>query len=136
MQPRSLGVELDPDVPVVPAPWPALFALVALGGALGSLARYGLAVAWPGLTTTLAVNVVGSFGLGLLIGLRPEGKWSRPFLGAGVLGGFTTFSTFAAQTVDASLPAGIAYVAGTLVLGIGAAAVGMRSFGFLLREVR
>lgn len=122
-------VDLDPDVPVASAPWPALFLLVALGGALGSLARYGLAVASPGLGMTLAVNVTGSFALGLLVGLRPHGRWSRPFLGTGVIGGFTTFSTFAVQSVDASLPTGIAYLAGTVVLGIGAAALGMKVAG-------
>jgi CrcB protein len=109
-----------------PAPLPALLALVSLGGVLGSLARYGLATAAPGLTTTLAINVAGSFALGLLVARRPDGRWSRPFLGTGVLGGFTTFSTFAVQAVDASLPAGSAYVAGTLALGVGAAALGLR----------
>ncbi len=117
--------DADPDLPVAPAPLPVLFVLVAVGGALGSLARYGLAVAGPGLVTTLATNVLGSFALGVLVARRPEGRWSRPFLGTGVLGGFTTFSTFAVQTVDASVPAGIAYVAGTLALGIGAASLGM-----------
>jgi len=104
-----------------------LLALVSLGGVLGSLARYGLAVAAPGRATTLAVNVVGSFALGVLVARRPDGRWSRPFLGTGVLGGFTTFSTFAVQTVDASLPTGAGYVAGTLVLGVGAAALGLRT---------
>jgi CrcB protein len=121
--PRDLS---DPDAPVARAPELLLLLLVALGGLLGSLGRYSLGVAHPGLVTTLAINVVGSFLLGLLVGLRPYGRWSRPFLGTGVLGGFTTFSTFAVQAVDASFSTGIADVAGTLVLGIGAAAVGLR----------
>jgi CrcB protein len=116
----------DPDAPVASAPEPLLLLVVAVGGVLGSLGRYGLGVAHPGLVTTLVINVVGSFLLGLLVGLRPHGRWSRPFLGTGVLGGFTTFSTFAAQTVDASFATGIAYAAGTLLLGIGAAALGLR----------
>jgi CrcB protein len=118
----------DPDevVAVAPAPEPLLLLVVALGGLLGSLGRYGLGVAHPGLATTLAINVVGSLLLGLLVGLRPHGRWSRPFLGTGVLGGFTTFSAFAVQTVDAPFATGIVYVAATLVLGIGAAAVGLR----------
>ena len=103
-----------------------LVLLVAVGGVLGSLARFGLVRAFPDLVTTLVINVVGSFALGVLVARRPDGRWSRPFLGTGVLGGFTTFSAFAVQTVDASLSTGIAYVAGTLILGIGAAQVGLR----------
>lgn len=114
----------DPDAPVAPAPVAALFALVAIGGVLGSVARYGMSEVEPGLAITLAINVVGSFLLGMLVALRPHGRWSRPFLGTGVLGGFTTMSTFAVQTIEASLVTGIAYVAGTLVLGIGAAELG------------
>ena len=118
--------DLDPDVPVQPAPLAFLLLLVSLGGVLGSLARYALVDAFPDLVTTLAINVVGSLALGVLVAQRPDGRWSRPFLGTGVLGGFTTFSAFAVQTLDASLPTGIAYVAGTLVLGIGAAGLGLR----------
>lgn len=104
-----------------------LMSLVSVGAVLGSLARWGLGEAAPGLATTLAVNVTGSFALGLLVALRPAGRWSRPFLGTGVLGGFTTFSTFAVQAVDAALPTAALYVAGTLVLGVGAAAAGLRA---------
>lgn len=116
------------SAPVHPRPvaLPALLLVVAVGGALGSLARYGLVVALPDLWTTLLINVVGAFLLGVLVARRPDGTWSRPFLGTGVLGGFTTFSAFAVQAVEASLPTGIAYVAGTLVLGIAAAELGLR----------
>ncbi len=115
------------DLPAVGAPsLPALVAVVAVGGALGSLARYGLVLAAPHLAMTLAINVVGSFLLAALVARRPQGYWSRPFLGSGVLGGFTTFSAFAVQAVDASLPTGIAYVAGTLVFGLGAAQLGLQ----------
>ncbi len=107
-------------------PTAALLAVVAVGGALGSLARYGLVLAAPNLAMTLAVNVVGSFLLGALVALRPQGRWSRPFLGSGVLGGFTTFSAFAVQTLDASLPTGIAYVAISLGFGLGAARLGLQ----------
>jgi CrcB protein len=118
--------DLDPDAPPVPAPLPQLVALVALGGVLGSLLRFALTEALPGLGTTLGINITGSFALGLLVGLRPDGRWSRPFLGTGVLGGFTTFSALAVQTVDASLGTGTAYLAATLVLGTAAAALGLR----------
>lgn len=95
-----------------PAPRPvvdaAVLVAVALGGALGAAVRY-LIAEWQGLTgaldvgwggpadAILAINVVGAFLMGLLIcwGLRRRPhRLARPFLGTGVLGGFTTFSTF------------------------------------------
>ncbi|HEY8583930.1 MAG TPA: CrcB family protein [Capillimicrobium sp.] len=75
-------------------------ALVAAGGLLGTLARYGLGVWFPSLWTVVAINLAGSFALGLLThvgtGWSPE---IRTALSVGVLGGFTTFSTFTVQTV-------------------------------------
>lgn len=114
------------DPLVAAAPEGRVLAVVAVGGVLGSLGRYGLGQAHPGLVTTLLINVVGSLLLGLLVGLRPAGKWSRPFLGTGVLGGFTTMSTFAVQTVGAQFWTAMAYLAATLALGLGAAALGLR----------
>ena len=119
--------DLDPDVPVASAPVLVLLCLVAAGGTLGSLARYGLTVALPGLSTTVAINVGGSFLLGALVAARPYGRWSRPFLGTGVLGGFTTMSTFAVQAIDSTVSTGIAYVVGTLALGLTAAELGKRA---------
>ncbi|MHB1063908.1 MAG: FluC/FEX family fluoride channel, partial [Georgenia sp.] len=87
---------------------PAVLAVISLGGALGALARYGLALAWPHVSgeppwSTVLVNVVGSLLMGVLMVVLTEvvGRphpLARPFLGVGVLGGFTTFSTY---TVDA-----------------------------------
>ena len=82
------------------------FLLVAAGGAVGASARYAATLLMrPGSGTfpwyTLGVNVVGSFLLGLLMALLPEGDAGerlRLLLGVGVLGGFTTFSAF---SVDA-----------------------------------
>lgn len=78
------------------------FVHVALGGALGSVLRYAVALAGlrlfgPGFPVgTLAVNVIGSLAMGYLaIGLAPH---LRPALMTGVLGGFTTFSAFALDT--------------------------------------
>ncbi|MFM1767772.1 MAG: hypothetical protein RJA22_301 [Verrucomicrobiota bacterium] len=85
---------------------------VALGGALGSLARLGAsALAAHSLGThfpfgTLLVNVTGSFLFGFLASLTaPDGRWTasapvRTFLLAGVCGGYTTFSAFSAQTFE------------------------------------
>lgn len=89
--------------------WPLVTA-VAAGGALGALARHGLDVLWPpsapGVSwTTLAVNVSGSLLIGLLMELiahrRPVNRFVRPFWGAGFLGGYTTFSAYAMDTVTA-----------------------------------
>ena len=85
---------------------------VALGGALGSVARFaisGAAVRWLGAGFpygTLFVNVTGSFTIGLLAALaaadgRPAlGADARAFLLVGVLGGFTTFSSFSLETLN------------------------------------
>lgn len=83
------------------------FLIVFLGAGLGGVARYGvnqLAVAWLGLAfpwATLAVNVVGSFLMGLCaeVIVARFGGWpeARLFLMTGVLGGFTTFSAFSLE---------------------------------------
>lgn len=87
--------------------WPVL-AAVAVGGAAGASARYGAALLWPvgpgGFPwTTFAVNAVGCALIGVLMALiaaasKPVHRLVRPFLGTGVLGGFTTFSTYAVDT--------------------------------------
>lgn len=119
--------------------------LVALGGALGTLARYGaseLVPVAPGTfpTTTLLVNVAGSLMLGLLLGAlertRPRDITLRPLLGVGFLGGFTTFSTLSVETVQLvrAHDAGLAllYVGASLVLGLTAAVLGARLAGTAL----
>lgn len=104
--------------------------LVALGGALGSLARYGVGFAsarWLGLAFpwgTLAVNVVGGLAMGLLAArVGPEQEHMRLLLGVGVLGGFTTFSAFSLETVRLlEQQPGLAalYAASSLMLSVGA----------------
>lgn len=105
--------------------------LVALAGASGVLARYGVssvvhgdALPW----VTVAINVLGSFLLGLLVaphGLSPQ---VRTALGVGFLGGFTTFSTFSVQAfldVEAGHPLRAAVlVLVTVACGLAAAAAG------------
>ena len=113
-------------------------ALVGAGGAVGAMLRYGVALvvtrlSGPSFVATLAVNVVGCFCMGVLLagpGALGSGR-ARLLLGTGVLGGFTTFSTFAADT-DA-LAAGhgaraAAYVLASILGGIGAFFMG-RSLG-------
>lgn len=82
------------------------FLLVALGGAAGASARYGVSLAathWLGAGfpwATLIVNVVGGFAIGLLMGLASaQDKTTILLLGTGVLGGFTTFSAFSIETL-------------------------------------
>lgn len=77
--------------------------LVAVGGALGVLARYGLsrltlhteALVW----STVGINIVGSFLLGLLVAEHWFDRDLREAIGVGFIGGFTTFSTFSVQVV-------------------------------------
>jgi CrcB protein len=108
---------------------------VALGGALGAVLRY-LAGAWalrafgPGFPWgTLFVNVAGSLLIGALaVALADKGARSAPFLIAGVLGGFTTFSAFSLETL-ALIEAGRAplaalYVAASVLLSLLAVAAG------------
>jgi CrcB protein len=86
-------------------------ALIALGGALGSVARYWLAVwALPASRSlpwgTIGINVAGSFLIGFFGTLTLEGgrhpapEWVRLFVMVGICGGFTTFSSFSLQTLD------------------------------------
>ncbi|PJE96948.1 camphor resistance protein CrcB [Streptomyces carminius] len=111
----------------------AVLAAVAAGGALGATARYALISAWPappgGLPwATLAVNTAGSALLGVLMVLVAEyGRGhplARPFLGTGVLGGFTTCSAYALDTVTllerGAAGTASAYLGGTLAAALGA----------------
>ena len=104
---------------------------VAAGGALGALARWGAGLAFPtprgGVPwTTLGINVLGCLLMGALVALVTEAVTAppllRPFLGTGVLGGFTTFSGYAADGHDlfaAGRPAAaLAYSLGTVVAAL------------------
>lgn len=81
----------------------AVLCVVSAGGVLGAVARYEAGLAWPAREahvpwTTLAVNVTGCALIGVLLVLLGSvfaEQRLRPFLGTGVLGGFTTFSTYA-----------------------------------------
>jgi len=105
--------------------------LVVLAGAAGVLARYGLSAPLSGtplLWATCALNVAGSFALGLLVGADRFSDDTRTVLGTGFLGGFTTFSTFSLQAFleadDGHAGRAALYVLASVLLGIAAAAGG------------
>ncbi|MFE6944800.1 fluoride efflux transporter FluC [Streptomyces chartreusis] len=119
---------------VRPAAWRAqapVVAVVAAGGALGATARYALALWWPlqpgGFPwATFWTNVVGCAVIGVFMVIITD-VWAahrlvRPFFGTGVLGGFTTFSTYAVdiqRLVDDGHPrVGLAYLGVTLVAAL------------------
>ena len=106
--------------------------VVALGGALGSALRWAISLLWaPHFPwTTLAINVIGSAALGALLAwivLRPQTHpLMRPFLGTGILGGFTTFSTFTVETRGLPASLAVTYVVLTLVGAISAVVIAER----------
>jgi CrcB protein len=110
--------------------------LVALGGALGSVGRYGLGVliarmlglAFP--WGTLTINILGALAIGVLTArVDPLHEDLRLLLGVGVLGGFTTFSTFSLEAVrlvqQHHLGGAAAYVGASFILGLGACWLGL-----------
>jgi CrcB protein len=124
-------------MPEEPGAWRVVLA-VAVGGAGGSVARHAANVAVPHepgtfAWTVLAVNVTGCALLGVLAGCLSTGRvrhgLTRPFLGVGVLGGYTTFSAFSLNTYDlldaAALAPALAYVGLTLVGCLVAAGAGL-----------
>lgn len=114
---------------------------VALGGMAGGLARYLVGVLLPPGTgipwATLLVNLSGTFLLGVVTGTavrrRPGNPLLRPFLATGVLGAYTTFSTFAVETVlladRGDLPLAALYVVCSVTGGLAAAWCGLNLAG-------
>ncbi|HLA74214.1 MAG TPA: CrcB family protein [Steroidobacteraceae bacterium] len=115
--------------------------LVAVGGALGSVARYGVARMWPAVpggwpVPTLTVNLLGSFAIGLLYiclltpGIAAAGGGAdnaRLFWMTGVLGGFTTYSAFALESALLGFSAtGVLYMLTTFAGCLIAALLGMK----------
>ena len=117
-------------------PW--VLGAIAVGGALGASARYGIAqlidvapdeFPWA----TFCTNVTGSFALGIVLALVLERfastRFVRPFLATGFLGAYTTYSTFAVEADllvrDGHVAIAVAYVAASLVCGFVAVWSGM-----------
>jgi CrcB protein len=119
-------------------PWLTL-AVIASGGAVGALARYALLSAFPHPAAGFAwaafgVNVSGCLLIGVLMVLITEARQAhhlvRPFLATGVLGGYTSFSTYVVDIQHALLAAApqvaLAYAAGTLGAAVAATWAGIR----------
>lgn len=132
----------DPDQPPDQDPararQPGVLAAVAGGGALGAPARYGVAqlvhvsphtFPWA----TFWTNLTGSFALGLflvvVVGRYPPSRYLRPFVATGFLGAYTTYSTFAVESIllvkDGHAGVALAYSAASLVAGLLSAGAGM-----------
>ncbi|MET7774996.1 fluoride efflux transporter CrcB [Streptomyces mirabilis] len=106
-------------------------AAVALGGGIGASARYGASLLWPTTAgafpwTILIVNTIGCAIIGVFMVVITD-VWAahrlvRPFFGTGVLGGFTTFSTYAVDiqhlVEDGEARTGLAYLALTLLAAL------------------
>lgn len=99
---------------------------VGLGGAVGAMMRYGMTLLgsllqWPGNMPTFLVNVLGSFLIGLLTACCEQGTWLL-LLTVGMCGGFTTFSTFSAQSLtliqQGKWSGAFLYIAGTVLVCI------------------
>ena len=105
--------------------------LVALGGAIGAVMRYLIGLiplkepfAFP--VKTFAVNILGCFLIGLVVAIALKSECPNQrltlFLKAGICGGFTTFSSFALESVDliknGNMPVALAYIALSVVLGV------------------
>ena len=111
------------------------YLLVAVGGALGSMARYGTGVlvgrAWTASfpLATMLINIAGSLAMGLFIGwlARTTPSWqadARLFVAVGIFGGFTTFSSFSLDTISmlerGEVGPALLYLLASVIVGIGA----------------
>lgn len=154
-EPKTSPVDPDVDLRVPadrgelrPSPVPVLAAISA-GGMLGSAARYGLGVAWPHPPAgfpwaTLVINTSGCLLIGVLMVVVTQvatgRRLLRPFLGVGVLGGYTTFSTYVVDIQHAAAVGraglGLLYLAATLVTAMLAVWAGAAATGWLLARRR
>lgn len=122
--------------------WDVL-AAVAAGGAIGSVLRWSTSLVWPGPVSTFLVNVLGCLAIGVLMCVITElitpHRLLRPFLGVGLLGGFTTFSTYVTDALRLALSAPLAalgYLLATVLCCLLAVLVGMTATRALSRGLR
>ena len=112
-------------------------AAIAIGGAAGAVLRIACVEAWPtgsGIPwSTLAVNLAGALVLGfaaeLTLADNPASAWRLPLVGTGFCGAFTTFSGICFETLDlidrGSMGTALLYLAASVILGLGAARLGV-----------
>jgi CrcB protein len=146
------GGPVDPDVSVFDVEarrervWD-IVAVIAAGGAIGGAARYLLNQAVPSSDfpwVTFIENVTGCFLLGALmvylLDVWPPNRYLRPFLGVGVLGGFTTFSAYTVETrgllAEGRGPAAMTYLFGSLLVGLAGTWLGITTARAITRETR
>jgi CrcB protein len=124
------------------------YLLAALGGALGALARWAVTTALPHASgawpwATLLVNLTGCLAIGALLAVLlarfPASPWLRPFLAVGVLGGYTTYSTFAVDVVQLARSGrgllAVAYVLASVLGGLVAVVLGLLAGRAAVRAV-
>lgn len=103
---------------------------VAAGGTIGTAARLGLGLVMPNaLAAVFIANIIGALLIGILTARLPVATGLRIFLGTGILGGFTTYSSFMTGTVTLWHTAPLlatGYAIATLLLGLAAAFTGLR----------
>jgi CrcB protein len=142
------ALPVDPDLePTCPTPTqgraePVLLAVIAAGGMLGASARYGMARWLPGTAgrfpwATFWTNLAGSFVLGVVLVVVLErlpsarhGRYIRAFAATGVVGAFTTMSTYEVETAlllkDGNPTTAVLYGVGSLAAGLVLATAGIR----------
>jgi CrcB protein len=138
VEPTSPDLPVDPDAGFCAGHRLLALAAVAAGGAVGGTSRAALSTLAPVTGgelpwVTLAANLSGSFLLALLLACvrerRPVHNYVRLFAGTGLLGSFTTFSTWMLEVVDlvgvGSGGVAAAYLAGSVVAGLGAVVLGL-----------
>lgn len=118
-------------------------AAVAAGGAIGSVLRWSASLTWPGPVSTFLVNVLGCLAIGVLMCVITElvepHRLLRPFLGVGVLGGFTTFSTYVTDALRLALVeplTALGYLMATVLCCLLAVAAGIAATRAFARGLR
>ena len=146
--PRARPEPTDPDVDLAFAEQrrelrghrPAILGVIALGGIIGAVLRYQIGLWWPSPTghfpaATLTINLTGCLVIGVFMvvinDLITPHRLLRPFIGTGVLGGFTTFSTYS-MDIETLLRQGHAATALTYLAITALGAVAAVSAGMLL----
>lgn len=132
-------IPIDPDLaPRARRARPDVLAVIAAGGMLGATARFKLSEALPTEAghfpwATFWTNLSGSFVLGFLLIVLlerfPPTRYLRPFLATGILGAYTTMSTYAVETAllfkDGHAAIGLLYGLGSIVAGVFVAYAGI-----------